>query len=120
MDPFEKLLRETLRSISYKGWSFRIEKDGIGLWFLQVCVNGPDSLTQAPITWGGRKWRLSMHMTKSELAQTALRAVLDAEEHEAREHFLYNGRAVFGPHTNIEKLWDLTGEDGGTEHRESR
>lgn len=57
--------------------------------------------------WRGRKWRLSKHMTPSEVVQTCLKAVLTAEEHEAREHFLYQGRAIFGPHINIEALWEV-------------
>jgi len=51
-----------------------------------------------------RKWRLSTYMTKSELVQTALKAVLTAEEHEARETFHYKGEAIFGPHFDIEEL----------------
>ena len=117
MDPFEKKLRETIANLSYKDWAFRIEKDGIGLWFLQIVVNGPDATTEQPITWSGRKWRLSMHMGRGEIAQTALAAVLAAEEHEARERFLYRGRAIFGPHLNVEKLWALAGAEDGTEHR---
>lgn len=110
MDPFEKRLRETLVNIAYKEWTFRIEKDGIGLWFLQVVVNGPCAATNEAITWSGRKWRMSMHMTTSEVVSTALKAVLAAEEHEARERFLYKGRAIFGPHLNVEHLWRIAGE----------
>lgn len=54
--------------------------------------------------WKGRKWQLSYHMTKSEIVQTALAAVLAAVEHEAREHFLYKGLAIFGPHMNVDQL----------------
>lgn len=55
----------------------------------------------------GRKWRLSEHMTKSELVQTALMAVLAAEEHEAREAFKYRGAAIFGPHFDVDALHEL-------------
>lgn len=107
MDPFETLLRDTLAELRYKDWQFRVEKDGIGLWFLQVVVTGFDVMTDEPLRWGGRKWRMSMHMTKSEIVQTALKAVLTAEEHEAREQFLFRGRPIFGPHLDIEDLWEL-------------
>lgn len=50
---------------------------------------------------GGRKWALSSHMTESEVVQTALRAYLDAVEHEARESFRYRDRALFGPHISV-------------------
>lgn len=68
-------------------------------------VHFPDPVTW--IYWSGRKWRLSYHMTKSEVVQTALAAVLAAVEHEAREHFLYQGRAIFGPHFNVDDLVEL-------------
>lgn len=58
----------------------------------------------------GRKWRLSTFMTKSEIVQTALKAVLTAEEHEAREHFRYKGEAVFSPHFDVEDLVRLSKE----------
>lgn len=51
--------------------------------------------------WRGRKWRLSEHMTDSEIVQTAFAAVLAAEEHEARELFLLHGQAVLGPHLDL-------------------
>ncbi len=54
--------------------------------------------------WTGRKWVISPHATKSEIVQTALKAVLTAEEHEAREHFKYRGRAIFGPHYDVDFL----------------
>ena len=110
MDPFEGKLRAVLADLVYKDWSFRIEKDGIGLWFMQVQVKGPDATTGDAIEWSGRKWRMSMHMTTSEIVQTALKAVLTAEEHETRERFQYKGRAIFGPHLNVEMLWHLANE----------
>src|SRR5258708_5406117 len=57
----------------------------------------------------GRKWRLSTHMTKGEIVQTALLAVIQAQEHEIREHFLYKGKAIFGPHYDVDVLATLLG-----------
>ena len=110
MDPFETLLRETIADLKYKNWYFYVDKDGICLWYLQVRWVGTHATTLEPAEWGGRKWRISMHMTRSEIVQTALKAVLTAEEHEAREHFQFKGRAIFGPHLNIETLWAIAGE----------
>ncbi len=45
-------------------------------------------------------------MTRGEIVRTALMAVLAVEEHEARERFLWRGRAVFGPHLSLEALWE--------------
>jgi hypothetical protein len=57
--------------------------------------------------WNGRKWFLSNHMTRSEVVQTAFKAVLTAEEHEAREHFKYRGQSIFDPHYDVDKLVEL-------------
>ena len=86
-----------LASVSYKdGWSFLLSKQGL---YLQVQMPPAGG-----VSWKGRKWQLSEHMTEGEIVQTALMACLAAEEHEAREAFNYKGKALFGPHLSIEKL----------------
>jgi len=54
-----------------------------------------------------RKWRLSTHMTKSELVQTAFKCYLTSMEHRAREGFTYKGRRIFGPHFDVDALVEL-------------
>ncbi len=103
--PFENRVFEVLASIKYKNWRIEAKWKMAG-WYLQITF--PDE----GIVWKSRKWRLSENMTRSEIAQTALKAVLTAEEHEAREKFLYKGRAVFGPHHNIDALHALCNEKG--------
>ena len=51
-----------------------------------------------------RKWRLSPHMTKSEIVQTALKCILTSAEHRVREHFRYKGQLIFGPHFDVDAL----------------
>lgn len=87
-----------LQRVEYKqGWSFFVSGD-------------PDFYLQARFLDGnghaqkGRKWRLSTFMTKGEIVQTALMAVLAAEEHEAREYFTYEGARIFGPHMDVDTL----------------
>lgn len=107
-----------LDGVSFRDWTFRIGRDGHGAaggirFFLQVRATSPCSVTGEPYAWGGRKWFLSSHMTRSEIIQTALMAVLAAVEHEAREDFKYQGRAIFGPHYDVDMLRCLceTGKD---------
>lgn len=118
MSPFEAKLRTILRDIRYKDWEFRIGKDAIGLFHLQVAFGARHVQSGTHQAWSGRKWRISTHMTASEIVQTALKAVLTAEEHEAREGFCYKGRAIFGPHLSVERLLELSGSDGATEYRQ--
>ena len=86
------------------GWDLSINVDGSELWLQVVCKAGKCNVTGKPLSWKGRKWRLSHHMTKSEIVQTALMATLAAVEHETREAFLYKGEAIFDPHYDVEAL----------------
>lgn len=54
-----------------------------------------------------RKWYLSNHMTKQELVRTAWKAYEAAVIHEAQEKFLYKGRMIYGPHIDVEALWEV-------------
>ena len=106
-----------LRSVRYKDWEFFVPADES---YLQVRFSAlqlrSDGRWVEPTTWHGRKWRLSAHMTRSEIVQTAFMAVLVCEEHECRESFKYRGEAVFGPHFNVDSLVKLC-EQGQIEVR---
>lgn len=94
-------VRAILFGISYKDWRFLAAERG-GEMYLQI---GWDDPGEGPQT--SRKWFLSRHMTKSEVVTTALKAVLTAEEHEARERFRYDGVRIFGPHISVDALVGL-------------
>lgn len=118
METFEEKFREILGRLSYRDWTFHLGKDAIGLYYLQLRWPDFDVRTDEITAHSGRKWRLSQHMTRSEVVQTALAAVLAAEEHEARERFLYLGRRIFWPTMNVDALWVLIGEDDAEEKRD--
>lgn len=93
--------REILTHVQYKDWEFFVDDDE---FYLQVRWIGDDAVTGEFGLLTGRKWRLSEHMVKNEVVQTALKAVLTAEEHEARERFTYKGVSIFGPHHDVDAL----------------
>jgi hypothetical protein len=103
-----------LRLITYRDWQFHVGERSDGDLYLQVrfLSSGPEGPLQS-----GRKWLFSPYMTQSEVVQTALKAVLTAEEHEARERFRYRGAAVFGPHLDVEALVAIADRE---DRRESR
>lgn len=72
--------------------------------YLQVRAFLPDPVNPEKTWQGGRKWRLSEHMTKSEVVQTCFKAILAFEEHETREFFMYRGKPIFGPHIDVDAL----------------
>ena len=99
-------MRDVMRQVECGEYSFHIIEDGKGA-YLQASYPEPDIITTQLATQNTRKWRLSQWMTKSELVQTALKCVLTSVEHRAREHFLYKGRRVYGPHLDVEALWEI-------------
>jgi hypothetical protein len=105
-----------LDRVRYKDWKF-IVRECLGSLDLQVRFMAPDSHDGHLDTQGGRRWLLSHHMTDSEVVQTAMKAVLTAEEHEAREMFLYRGKAIFGPHLDVETLVEMAERQDRREDR---
>lgn len=105
----EPQIRELLGRVSYRDWQLHLGRDQERL-FLQVRFMGKCSYSGKPEAQHGRKWLLSPHMTKSEIVTTAFKAILTCEEHEARENFRYRGKAIFGPHFDVDKMWELCGQ----------
>lgn len=54
-----------------------------------------------------RWWVISQHAVKSEIVQTMFKCIITSKEHFTREHFLYRGRPVFGPHFDIDALYEI-------------
>src|SRR5689334_18912147 len=97
--------------VQYDDWAFDLVPESDDRLFLRVRFKA-DGGTQL-----GRKWLISKFVTKSELVQTCLKAVLTALEHEAREHFRYKGRGVFGPHIDVDHLVTLVDEENSLDIR---
>ena len=97
-------IKQIVAEIRYKDWNFDVIAFDQTNPLLRVRFTDPETGE----TQKGRKWVISYHMTKSELVLTALKAVLTAEEHEAREIFRYRGSKIFNPHINVDKMVELT------------
>lgn len=65
----------------------------------------------------GRKWRLSPHMTESEIVGTAFAAYKAWLEHEMMESFTYCGVAVFNPHISIQARVEMASNHANYEYR---
>lgn len=106
--------KNILKRVHYKNWDILVHPmhDEAKHYYLQVHFT--DSVGDS---YGGRKWLLSSYMTDSEIVQTALLAVLTAEEHEAREQFTYLDEPIFAPHLDIDKLFDLTNKPDAFAYR---
>jgi hypothetical protein len=98
--------KELLTEIQCLDYQFEIVAEGdfgfLKATYIEQCV-----VTGAIDRQHTRKWRLSEHMTKSEIVQTALKCALTSAEHRVREHFQYKGELVYGPHFDVEALYEL-------------
>lgn len=110
-----------LKDVKFEDWDFNVRMDGdrpylqIGFW--DYDATQPVAAKSEKLYQTGRKWMLSPHMTKSEVVQTAFKAVMTAMEHEVREKFFYKERAIFGPHFNIDVLHAACGQKETKEFR---
>lgn len=93
-----------LARITYKTWSLRVTDLGTPNPSIQWVFEGPCAKTGKMDIQFCRKHRLSQYMTPGEIVQTAFAAALQAEEHECREFFAYNGHRIFNPHLSLSAL----------------
>lgn len=112
-------INAALREVHYPDYNFFARESG-GRMYIQASFLALDHSAEHGFQFVEeqctRKWYVSNEATKSEVIQTALKLILTAVEHEAREAFKYRGRAVFGPHINVDVLHEVC---GFTEGRES-
>ena len=106
-----------LAKVKYPGLEFETMTE-FGRPFLRVtCPGGVDTQTGECWSWNGRWWRLSPHMTVSEVVGTAFKAVITALEHEARESFLYKGQPIYDAHLDVEQLAKVRAGKGSLDAR---
>lgn len=105
-------IKLVIAMVTFPGYTFHVVSllDG-AVVYLQASFLAPCAITGAMGEQRTRKWLLSLHMTVSELVQTALKCVLTSVEHEAREAFRWRGEAVFGPHLDVVQTWALCATD---------
>ena len=83
------------------------ESDVGGRFYLQISCQRPDTVTGVMGTGYSGKTYLSPHMSDSEIVQAAFGLFKGYWEHEAREAFKWRGRRVFGPHMDVNAVWEV-------------
>lgn len=103
-----EMVNALIERITYKPfWTLTMfaHKDHFDLQWTFIAKD-PGNISTERIQYG-RRWSLPWHCCYSEVLHTALLAVITAEEHECREHFKLDHKAIFGPHHRIEALLAL-------------
>ena len=113
-------IKEVLKEIQFNDWKINAHYESFTpRIYLQVEASGKCNVSGQPWNWKGRKWNLSRYMVKSEIVQTAFKAVMTAMEHEVREQFLYKGVSIFDPHYDVDKLVTLRRKSNCLDERKS-
>lgn len=102
LGPVVKRIEAILSQIQYKDWDFEVGASGSTIW-IQTSFVAKSVKTGVPCVQLCRRWLIEPGMSAAEIVRTALKAVLTAEEHEARELFRYRGEALHSPH--FELIW---------------
>lgn len=95
--------RAVINDVTFANYTFHVREAHGGI-ILQATFPAPCQRTGLVDIQFTRKWLLSPEMTDSEIVGTAMLCVLTSVEHEAREEFEYQGRAIYGPHQRLEVL----------------
>jgi hypothetical protein len=101
--------------VRYKDWKFVVEQEDVsrgGHWDIDLHLRAvwmaPDNVTGAMEEQKSRWWRLSKHMTLTEIINTAFACCQMAEKHEFRENFNFKlaeqWTMPYNTHTHIEAL----------------
>ena len=110
------LIQEMLDTqVKYRDWKFVVQQEDVqrgGIWDIDLHLRvewfAPDNVTGALEKQSSRWWRLSKHMRKNEIINTAFACIKMAEEHELRENFLYklgeNWTMPYNTHTDVDEL----------------
>jgi hypothetical protein len=100
-------VRELVDLCEFENYTFHVypDRDGVKIQatYPEECIQ-----TGAIETQYTRKWLISPHATKSEIVNTLFKCCATSTEHRLREHFLYRGRRVYGPHYDVDELWAIS------------
>lgn len=103
----KETLQKFIDEMEFNDWDFHLRFTN-DVPYLQIRFTEPDNYTGEMKEWGCRKWMLSYHMCDDEVLSTALKAVLAAVEHEAREQFKWKGQPIYRPHYSPHALYELS------------
>lgn len=99
-------VQRIVNDIRYCDWTILVGDD-----YLQVSFIAPDCDTGEMAIQACRMWKWTSDMNETDIVNTAMKAVLAAVEHEAKENFFYQGKRVFNPHVSIDALLSIAGEN---------
>lgn len=98
-------VRAALHRVEYPGYHFTAHERS-GMVYVKAQFMAPCAKTGDDVRQTTRRWLIRPDATEMEIVQTLFKLVLTSVEHEARENFKWRGRAVLGPHMDLDQLWE--------------
>lgn len=100
-------IQTILNEVSFRDWELQIGQDSkVAFWlqwrFWEKDLSNPEDNTK--YLQECRKWRLSPHMSASEVINTAYLAAKIAVEHEFMEQFKIRNKVLYNPHQSVYAL----------------
>ena len=106
-------LVDAMLDVKFPGYSFKAEEGDDGSFRIRARYFDTDVDTGRMERQETRWWTINADWTKGQIVQTMFKCILTSKEHFTREHFLYRGRAIFGPHFDIDELHSIVKAPGG-------
>lgn len=107
MPDYPAQIEAVVARCAFGDYTFDVKVNQGGGIYLQARYVDADIVTGRPEQQFTRKWLLSPHMTPSEIVQTCFKLAMTSMEHRTRERFTYRGKRVFGPHFDVDALWQI-------------
>lgn len=100
-------VRRVIAETTFPGYEFAVNVVDLGVYTIEGRFKAPCTVNGGEPVWQyTRKWLLEFP-TEGAIVGTLLKLVLTSLEHEAREMFLWKGKRVFDPHTDIAALYAI-------------
>lgn len=92
---------------SHPDYTFAVQADSRGSIYVQGRYLEKDTMTGVLEPQLTRRWFLNYEMVKSEIVQTVFKLLMTSFEHRAREWFKYHDEPVYGPHFDVDALYEI-------------
>lgn len=100
-------VRRVVAETTYPGYEFDLCWLDEGVYGVKGRFKAPCSVRGGEPVWQHTRMWVLEHPTVGAVVGTLLKLVLTSLEHEAREMFLWKGKRVFDPHTDINALFAI-------------
>lgn len=97
-------VRAVVSMCTFPDYKFEVIEDGVAGVYVRGSYMEADTVTGNMELQQTRLWLIAEVDTKSDIVRTLFKLIMTSMEHKAREWFLYDGKSIFGPHFDVDRL----------------